>query len=246
MNSGASVYVLASRMLGQAQRLDMVADNVANANTHGFKRLAQDMKETIGGTPLRPAGSFTENQPVRIIHQDGALETTGNTFDVALQGEGFFAIQDAAGGDRKYTRVGQFALDVQGNLVTMAGERVMDVNDAPITLPIDQKITIARDGTISTEEGIVANLGVYRFENIDALKRAGATLYMNDPNTNPALPVATPQVFQGMLEGSNVNPIIETVNMTTVLRSYQSTLRAMTTLEEAETTAIRDLARIPQ
>ncbi len=245
MNSGGSVYVIASRMLGQAKRMDMVADNVANANTHGFKRLTLDAKETIGGTPMRPAGSFTENKPVRIIYENGSLEQTGNTFDLGIQGEGFFAVQ-AAGADPKYTRVGQFALDVEGNLINMNGEQVLDVNGGPITLPIDQKVTISRDGTVSTEDGILTQIGVYRFDKLDELQRAGATTYYNNPQSNPALPVEVPQVFQGMLETSNVNPIIETVNMTAVLRAYQGAQRAMQSLEESETTAIRDLARIPQ
>jgi flagellar basal-body rod protein FlgF len=245
MNSGGSVYVIASRMLGQARQMDMVADNVANVNTHGFKKLTMDAKEVIGGTKIHPAGSFTENKPVRVIYQDGALEQTGNPFDIGLQGEGFFAVQ-GAGGDPKYTRVGQFALDAAGNLVNTAGDAVLDVNGAPINLPFDKPITIARDGAISSEDGLLTRIGVYRFDNLDGLQRAGATTYYTDPQNNPALAVDAPQVFQGMLEASNVNAIQETVNMTAVLRAYQGAQRAIQTLEESETTAIRDLAQIPQ
>ncbi|MBI1363590.1 MAG: flagellar hook-basal body complex protein [Proteobacteria bacterium] len=246
MNSGGSVYVLASRMIGQNKRMDMVADNVANANTHGFKRLTQDMKETIGGTPVHPAGSFTENKPVRIVFEDGTLERTDNMYDLALQGEGFFAVQDKASGQPKYSRLGSFQLDIGGNLTTVDGEQVLDINNAPINLPQDKTVSIARDGSISTEDGLLTRIGVYTFADPQKLVRAGNGVYYNDPATNPPQPVQNPQVFQGSLEGTNVNPILETAQMTAALRAYQSAVRAMTTIEDSETTAIRDLARIPQ
>lgn len=247
MDGGSGIYILTSRMMGQVKSMNIVADNVANANTTGYKRQEMSFREIEGGKKLHPAGRFTTDLPLRYVFTNGGLEKTDNPLDVALEGDGFFAIQGPNGGEIKYTRDGQFGLDAAGNLVTSRGERVLDSNNAPINIPEGAQIVIAKDGSIGTREGLLAQLGIFTFADNQQLVRAGGSVYIN-PQRVVATP-ATPEnvtVKQGFMESSNVNPIEETVNMTEALRSYQSTLRSLNTLEDLENRAIRELARVSQ
>lgn len=238
--SGASIYILSSRSLGQKKVMDAVANNVANVNTHGYKKQRVDFEEILGGTPARRAGHFTTDRGFANDLSQGGMEKTGNPFDVALASDGFFAIE--ANGQTHYTRNGQFNIDLDGNLITNRGYPVLDANNAPITIPLDaREIIISADGTIATDQGPVAQIGVMTFDDTAALIRVGDNLFRNDNNVVAVPANETARVLQGTLETSNVNAVLETVQMTEVLRSYQSIQNTIQRLEELEQNAIRNL-----
>jgi flagellar basal-body rod protein FlgF len=236
--------ILASRALTTQRQFTAVADNVANVNTHGYRRLDMQFKETIS----RPAGhataSYVADRAVFMSQADGVHEKTSNPLDVALNGPGYFAID--VDGTTHYTRNGNFLLANNGSLVTQNGHAVLDNGGAPIQLPLDaRQITIAGDGAIATEAGLAGQLGVYTFspDDLKKLQRAGSNAYVPQLGAT-ALPAENPRVRQGFLEASNVNPTEELVTMEGVSRAYQNSLRLLRGLEDTEERAIRTLGRL--
>ncbi len=243
--------VLASRTLTTQRQFTAVADNVANVNTHGFRKLEMNFREVISRPAGRPSdfhgASYVADRALLISQADGVHEATGNPLDLALSGEGFFAI--TVNGTTQYTRRGQFALANDGTVVTPEGSIVQDNAGAPIQVPPEARnLKIAIDGTLSTEQGQLAQIGVFQFtpENQKLLQRAGASAFVATQGA-AATPVdfATPnapQLRQGFLEASNVNAVQEMVEMEAVSRAYQQSLTLARSLEELEQRAIRNLS----
>lgn len=239
--------VLASRTLTTQRQFAAIADNVANVNTHGFRKLEMNFREVISRPGGKPTASYVADRALLVSQADGVHETTGNPLDVALSGNGFFAIN--VNGTTQYTRRGQFALSNDGTLVTPEGNTVLDNAGAPIQFPAETRnIKVAADGTISTEQGQLARLGVFQFspEDQKLLQRAGASAFI--PQLGAAAVPAdfavpgAPQLRQGYLEASNVNAVQEMVDMETVSRAYQQSLTMARSLEELEQRAIRNLS----
>jgi len=223
-----SSYVALSRQMTLERQMAVVAGNIANMNTPGYK--AEHMLfETVLERAGQP-GRVAFVQDVGLIRDlgAGALETTGNPLDLAINGEGYFAVDTADG--RRYTRGGHFAVSTDGALVTGAGDAVLDAGGAPIQLPLDAAaVSIARDGTISTADGVVGRIGVVRFADESRLARQGAGLLASD---QPPEPVERPDVSQGRLERSNVQPILEMTRMMETVRAFQNTQRLLETHHE--------------
>lgn len=236
------VAVLASRALTAQKWFTAVADNVANVNSAGYRRLEMDFKEsasTKGKTPV----SYVQDKSITISHDTGVFESTGNPLDVAIGGEGYFAIQ--VGDATHYTRRGQFLINVEGTLVTPEGEPVLDNAGAQIQFPQGTTdIKIASDGTISTEQGQLAQLGVYTFapEQEGKLARTGNTSFTTTDGSQPA-PLENPVVRQGYVEASNVNAVKEMVTMQAVSKVYENTLNLMSSLNDLESRTIRTLGQ---
>ena len=236
--------VLASHAMAAQRQFTAVADNVANVNTHGYKKLNLDFQELVSKRNGHATASYVEDHGIAVDYSTGSLETTDNPLDMALSGEGFFAIQTPQG--IQYTRRGQFLINSEGTLMTTSGQPVLDNANAPIQFPQDVKdIRLARDGTISTGQGILAQIGVFSFSKKDLgkLERAG------DGNYAPALgalpvPVETPVVRQGMLEASNVNAVDELVTMQSASKAYENSISLLRSLEDVESKAIRTLGQM--
>lgn len=232
------VYIMSSNMIGQRERLSTVADNVANVNTAGYKRQTLDFMEIVSRQQMTDVGSFSHHNGTTFEFAQGALQPTDNPLDVALLGEGFFAIQ--ADGQVKYTRNGHFTVDPTGQLVNDLGQPVLDANNAPINIPADStKISITPEGTIANQNGQIADLGIFNFADTTRLTRTGNSSYIAEGQ--PALVVEEPQISQGFLEGSNVNSVEETVKMTELARAYQSANKLVKSIEDLEQRAIRSL-----
>src|SRR5690606_16869687 len=145
--------------------------------------------------------------------RNGALQTTGNPFDIAISGDGFFRVETETG--VLYTRNGHFNLDADGRLVTSAGDPVLTDAGAAITFANDETgITIARDGTISSDQGQRGKLAIVTFDNPRAMEKVGDSLLST---AQPELPAENTRLVQGALEGSNVQPIVEMTNMIDVM-----------------------------
>lgn len=234
--------VLASRVMTTQREFTAVADNVANVNTQGFRKLELEFRETISKPRAHATASYVEDRALHVSQAQGVMEQTGNPLDMAIGGEGFFAID--VNGTRQYTRRGQFVINSEGTLVTPEGYGVLDSAGQPIQVPAGStQVKVGDDGTLSSEGGQFANLGVFTFskDDLPKLERAGNIAFVPMLGATP-LPLETARIKQGVLEASNVNAVEEMVNMQNVSRAYESSIRLMKSLEDLESRAIRNLS----
>ena len=216
-------YVALSRQDALQKQIDVIANNMANLNTTGFKSeemmVAQaDVKTKSDTTPFGRQVSFVRDLGTVRDPKEGPMNKTGAPLDVAIHGSGYFTL-DSPGGAR-YTRAGHFRLDENGMIVSGEGLPVMQANGTPIIVaPNEAQINIANDGTVSTENGQIGQMRIVAFDNEQDLKKAGDGTYITNDTANT---VARPQLTQGMLEDSNVEAISQMTSMLTVMRSYQS------------------------
>ncbi|MDA1024305.1 MAG: flagellar basal-body rod protein FlgF [Proteobacteria bacterium] len=216
-----STLIATARQSGLSRQLDIVANNIANMNTNGFKgekmMFIEHLVKSKGGNNLlsKPL-SFVRDIATMTNFEEGAIEKTGNSLDVAIAGEGFFVVQTDEG--ERYTRNGRFKLDEAGQMVTQSGNPVLSSGGQPFFLsPEDTEISISKDGTVSTNNGDLGRIRLVTFDNLQLLKRSAKGLYASEA---PAKDVTTVALAQGMLEGSNVQPIFEMAKMISIQRTY--------------------------
>jgi len=241
---GASL-VLTSYQDSLSRAMDVVANNVANINTTGFKR--HDIKfESLVNRPT-PAerivfgvdrGTYRDTSP-------GPLYNTGNPLDIAIQGPGYFQIETRNG--VRYTRGGSFQLNAAGEIVTGNGEKLLGDGDQPITVPDDaQDLTIGADGIITVKSGTgisvtqVGKLKTVTFADDQDLQNAGNGLYAT---TQRPLPDTKSVYVQGVLEQSNVQAVNEITKMIEIMRTYQQVIRMLDNEHQRQSTAIDRLAK---
>lgn len=238
------IYVLLSHQVAQQQRLNAVADNVANVNTTGFKRGQVSFSEYLGAHAATPIASYAKVEPKRLDPQQGAIQTTGNPFDFAVKGDGLFAIR--RNNATLYTRDGQFALSSDGKLVTNSGDIVLDGNTNPITIPRDKRLEISSDGSIFAIDGAarssVGKIAVWDVADKNSLIRTGDAFVA----TTPVTPIKEPILINGAIEASNVNAIEESVHLTELSRSFELTSNMMQRLEDTQLRTIRQLGQQSQ
>nr|WP_321984398.1 flagellar basal-body rod protein FlgF [uncultured Lichenicoccus sp.] len=216
-------YIALSRLDAQQRTMDVIASNMANANTAGYKServLFSDYLVQQKNTDTAPGGkvlAFTQDRATYFDHTAGALTQTGNPLDLALGGNGFFSVQTPSG--VRLTRSGSFGLQADGTVVDASGNALLDSSGSPIQLPAgDSKIQIAADGTVSGEAGQIGKVGVVDVIDLNALTAEGGKLFKS--NATPQ-PVAQPKIVQGAIEGSNVQPISELTTMMQTERDFQ-------------------------
>ncbi|MFQ5533263.1 MAG: flagellar basal-body rod protein FlgF [Sphingomonadales bacterium] len=240
-----TIYVGLSHQMALRRRLDVIANNIANMNTTAFKnedvmfqQYLAEATETSGAT----------GEPVSMVYDvgtsrdmaEGEIAPTGNPLDVAIQGDGYFTVLGADGVER-YTRNGHFQLNADGVLVTSSGESVLGVTGNEIELdPADTSLSIASDGTITTSTGIAGQLNVVQFDENQRPLKVGNSLYESDFVPTPAENI---RVEQGMLESSNVVPVMQITKMIELLRSYQSTGRLLSDYQDLQRRAVRTLGQ---
>lgn len=234
-----------SRQIALARELDVIANNVANTGTSGFKARSAHFNEFI--MPVASADSFQArdrklsfviDKGTPIDLSQGAIERTGNPLDVALRGENFLVVQTPNG--ERYTRAGSLAVNAQGQLVTQAGQPVLG-EGGPINFgPGETDAKIAPDGSVSSDQGVRGKLRQVKFDNPRALVSDGANLFASTAAAQPAGPLA--RVEPGALEGSNVKAVLEMTRLMEVQRSYQSMANIMTKSDELRSKAITRLA----
>ena len=215
--------VATSRLVAQQRALDVVADNLANANTPGFKTERVQFsdwlsKQSSGTTP--PGGSpiaYAQDRATWREQRAGTISHTGNPFDVAVTGDGYFTVNTPRG--PRLTRDGRFGLLPSGTIADTAGNAVLDSNGQPIQLaPTDTNISIAGDGTVSSQNGQIGKIGVVRPTNPMLLSAEGNTLFLSGSTTTP---VASPVLEQGAIEESNVQPVLEMTRMMDGQRQFE-------------------------
>lgn len=207
--------------------MNIIANNVANMNTPGYRAQNLIFSEYISD----PRGqkdplSFVFDHGQYQVNEPGTLDYTGNPLDAAIAGPGFFGVI-APDGEVAYTRGGNFQLGPDGTLVTGAGMQVADANGSPITIPDSStEINIDETGTVSNQDGSIGQIMVVEFENLQNLDPFGNNMYRTDA---AAVPAENSIVKQGVVEGSNVQPVIEMTRMIDTLRTYQSVQNVLKT-----------------
>jgi len=243
-----AILIGLSRQSAMMRQMSVIANNLANMNTTGYKSQSMLFDEFIMPTASETGPdktlSFVQDYGQFRNVTDGELQQTGNPLDVAISGQGFFKIQTAKG--VRYTRDGHFQLDGTGQLVTQDGDPVLTDSGSPITFASDEsQITIARDGTITTtrdgtatSEQVRGKLALVDFTNLQDMKSEAGNLLST---TQAEQPVQAPHVLQGSIEGSNVKPIVEMTNMMDVMRSYESAQKLLDAADDMRHEAISQI-----
>ncbi len=215
--------VATSRLVAQQRALDVVADNLANANTPGYKAQRVQFSDWLsrqsgGATP--PGGNpiaYSQDRATWREQQAGTITHTGNPFDVAITGNGYFTVNTPSG--PRLTRDGRFGLLPSGTIADTDGNALLDTTGQPIQLaPTDSRITIAGDGTVSSQNGQVGKICLVQPSDPMLLTAEGSTLFVSRSTT--AL-VEAPALEQGAIEESNVQPILEVTRMMGGQRQFE-------------------------
>ena len=210
-------YATLTRQSGLVSEMRIVANNIANAATTGFRQEGLIFSEHIHTGEGDEALSMTGARIPNTSMEQGALNQTRGTFDLAIEGEGFFLIETPAG-DR-LTRAGNFAPDAAGNLVTPEGFPVLDAGRAPVFVPAGEAdVAIAPDGTISVDGNAIGQVGLFQPIDETLISREDGVRFRSDADVEPA---PSARILQGFLEGSNVNAIDQMARMIEIQRAYE-------------------------
>ena len=215
--------VATSRLVAQQRAMDVMADNIANANTPGYRTERVQFSDWIDQQPntASPPGghtiAYTQDRATYRESQPGTLTHTANPFDLALTGDGYFTVNTRNG--PRLTRDGRFTPMPDGTLADGSGNAVLDTTGKPIVIaPTDTQISVAGDGTVTSENGEVGKIGIVRPTDAMKLQAEGATNFVSD---TPTTPVTAPGIVQGAVEGSNVQPVLEVTRMMDDVRQFQ-------------------------
>jgi flagellar basal-body rod protein FlgF len=246
-----------SRQVALARELDVVANNLANMNTTGFKADAAVFEEYL--MPVAREDNFPGAAKQLSFVQDratwhdlsqGAVQATGNPLDVAIDGNGFLAVQTPRG--ERYTRNGALQVNAQGELVTSEGFQVMGDNGPIVFQPLDRNIAISPDGRISVLEGPGAKtdsprgrLRLVSFAQPQRLEKDGSTTFAAPAGGAAQAAPANVKVTQGAIEKSNVRSVVEMTRMIELTRTYTQVAAILQQHSDLRRTAIEKLAEVP-
>ena len=234
----------ASRLMAQQRLMDLAANNMANANTPGFRASRLQFADWIDaqagttGTPGSRTITYTQDRATWREAQPGSLTHTGNPYDLAISdGQGYFTVSTANG--PRLTRDGRFGPLPNGMLADDSGNPVLGTDGRPIQLsPNDTQVHIASDGSVSTENGQVGKIGVVTPADPMLLTAEGATLFRADTSTTP---VTAPGIVQGAIEESNVQPVLEMTRMLDNERQFQMVTQMVQAESDRQQNAIDKL-----
>lgn len=260
------LYTAYTGMINEQKRLDVLSNNLANADTNGYKKegttsqtfadeLAIKIKDTSYYGMPQKLGTMSMGVHIGETYTDyssGNFKVTDNLTDFALSGDGFFAIAftDKAGNSSvKYTRDGAFVINTQGYLVTKDGDFVLGMNDAMngnvngrIQVDPNLKITVDEFGNIYQNDQLVADIGFVDVEDYDYLAKYGENLY--DLVEGGNIIASDAKVEQGIIESSNVNVVSEMVNMITISRAYQAGQKIINAVDETLDKAVNEVGKV--
>jgi flagellar basal-body rod protein FlgF len=244
-----------SRQTALRRELDVVANNLANINTTGFKadgavfgEFLQDQARTQQAGEARRA-SFVQDRMSWHDFSQGPVQPTGNPLDVAIDGEGMLVVQTANG--ERYTRNGALQLNNLGELVTSTGDKVLGDGGAIVLQNTDRDIEITKDGTIKVREGLSltsdttrGKLRIVRFADMQQLRKEGHSTYRAPEGVTP-IEVEKPNVIHTAIEKSNVKSVIAMTRMIEVSRSYTEVATILQQQAEMRKNSLQQLAEVP-
>ncbi len=243
MDSG--YYAACTGLRAQNQALELIANNLANVSTIGYRGESAGFQSLLAGQPGAMSeinyaiNDFNVIDKATVDLTAGSMQHSGNPLDLAIEGDAFFVVQTSAG--NVYTRAGNFELSSTGRLVTSSGDPVLG-GQGPITLPAGD-VAISGDGTISVNGAVVDQLRIVRFPAHTSIVPVGRSYY----SAGTALPLPAPaaRVRQGMIEDSNVNAVKAVVQLITVQRQAEMLQRALSIFyANFNQTAASDLPRV--
>jgi flagellar basal-body rod protein FlgF len=267
--SSKGIYTAVSGAIAQSQKLDTIANNMANVNTTGFKKDTQVFKEYLTAyekqqdvieVPRLPASiesfynvqggdrAYVDSAGSYTSFEQGAIKNTGNDMDLAIEGRGFFEVLTADG--VRFTRNGTFVTDQQGRLATKEGHLVLSqginqpLEDRVIQFDGNGKVTVANNGEIYQGGQLVAQMGIVNVDNLQALKKEGSSLYSLKENFSAqVIPAENFKVHQGSVEGSNVNVVKEMTDMIQTTRLFEMTQKAIQAYDKMDGIVSNDLVK---
>lgn len=254
------LYTAYTGMINQEHRMDVLTNNLANADTNGYKKegataqsfdsiLAYKIKDNSEGYRLAKR-TGVHNPGVKIGEgytdfSQGPLKTTENPYDLALTDKGFFAVEFTnKQGDTsvKYTRDGNFTLNESGELVTQDGDRVLGTDGQPVKIDPLKDTQINVQGQVIQDGSVAATIQVTDFEDYNYLQRYGENYF--EPIDGATEKDAAAKVYAGYLETSNISVVTEMVNMITVSRAYETNQKVITTYDGTLDIAANQLGKV--
>ena len=212
-----AIYAALPRQIGLMQEMQLIANNISNSSTTGFRREGLMFAEYIRALEGEPSLSLARPSARHLDMRSGTIEETGGTFDLAISGEGFFMIETPEG--PMLSRAGHFTLGAEGELLNPDGYRLLDEGGAPIQVPANaQNVQVAEDGTLSAAGQPIARVGLWEPTDPMSLRHQQGTLFASD-DVQPSEEAG--RILQGRLEGSNVDPVKEVARMIEVQRIYE-------------------------
>ena len=262
------LYTAHTGMVNEMKRLDVLANNLANADTTGYKKEGTTSRTFADEMSLRQKDSSNAYMPKKLgditygvhlgqVYTDystGSFKVTDNTTDFAIDGNGFFAISftdKQVNTSVKYTRDGSFTVNTEGYLVTKDGDYVLNatgaMNGEPsrnnfIQVDPNETVTVNKMGYVIQNDQVVGTLGVVDVDNYDYLEKYGENMYNLLDGGNRIATDA--KVEQGVLETSNVNVVNEMVNMITIQRAYEANQKVITSIDSTLDRAVNNVGRV--
>ena len=240
-----------SRQVALSREMDVVANNIANVDTTGYKADGSLFEEYLSSSARTDSGgrvSYVRDRGVWHDMNAGQVQHTGNPLDVAIDGDGFFTVQTPGG--PRYTRNGSLQINAAGQLVTSEGNPVLG-NGGPITFqPNDRQISISPDGTISARQGssiadsVRGTLTVVTFANPQQLQKDGGSTFKPPAGVTPQAATGA-KIVQGALEKSNVRGVVEMSRMIEITRSYMQIASMLQQQSDVSQQSIDKLAAVP-
>ena len=252
------LYTTYTGMVNEQKRLDVISNNLANADTVGYKTervasqafddmLAIKIRDNSVGYQDQAIGSMSLGVKIGEVYTDygqGAYVETGNTFDLAIDGAGFFTMRcPTKSGDNvtRYTRNGNFKMTMDGYVVDANGNHLQGSN-GDIQVPVDATISINKSGQIFANDEYVDTVTLTDFEDYDYIKKYGDNLYQTVDGATTKM--ATGGIDQGYTEQSNVNVVSEMVDMITVTRAYEAGQKTMQTIDTMLEASCNEIGRV--
>jgi len=213
------IYIAYTGAISAQAQLDVIANNVANASTAGYRR-----DQALFDTVLGAAMPFAQAESGQIDLAPGTHQLTKNPLNAAIGGDGFFVVQDAEGNEL-FTRRGDFRLNAEGQLVLPNGLPVLGQSGA-LAIPPGSRAELRGDGTLATENGPIGRLRIVRFAEPAELRKVGGSLIAAGPNAGLE-ELDNPPIHVGFVEGSNVNLSAEMVALIQATRSFEASMKSL-------------------
>jgi flagellar basal-body rod protein FlgF len=232
-------YTTLTRQTGLMREMRVVANNIANAATSGFRQEGVVFSEYVKSVDNASGLSMGQADAHHTSFAQGALTQTGGQFDFAIEGDGFFLVETPLG--ERLTRSGVFSPNADGDLVTPDGYRVLDAGGAPVFIPPGAAdISVSADGTISSEGNPVGQLGLVQPLNPTQMVREDGVMFRADDGYEPA---ESGRILQRFIENSNVNPILQLTRMIEIQRAYELGASFLEAEDERVRQAMRALSQ---
>jgi flagellar basal-body rod protein FlgF len=229
-----AIFIALSGAILKEKQMELISQNLANSNSSAYKKMRAVFKDYLTSPESEQEGKIMGDlASITTDFSNGGIHQTGNTLDIALEGDGFFALEN-----NRFTRRGDFKISTEGQLTTQTGIPVLGLNGAPIYLP-PGKLEIGPGGEVTVNQAQLDTLKVVDFAKKDSLARLGEDLFQTDDPGSPAKTL----VKQGHLEGSNVEVVKEMTQIIMTLREFQAFQKVIQGFDDADSKMI-DVARI--